>query len=67
MISLRYKQSQGDHTLFIKHSVTYKPTWLLVYAVIWLQEDDTEKLALKKTLANQFEMKNMGKLKYFFG
>jgi len=32
-----------------------------------LQEDDTEKLALKKTLANQFEMKNMGKLKYFFG
>nr|KYP72092.1 Retrovirus-related Pol polyprotein from transposon TNT 1-94 [Cajanus cajan] len=38
MISLEYKQSQGDHTLFIKHSTT-----------------------------TQFEMKDLGRLKYFLG
>ncbi|RDX99729.1 hypothetical protein CR513_17193, partial [Mucuna pruriens] len=31
MISLGYKQSQGDHTLFIKHSHYDKLTLLLVY------------------------------------
>ncbi|RDX93317.1 hypothetical protein CR513_24442, partial [Mucuna pruriens] len=31
MISLGYRQSQGDHTLFIKHSTDGKLTLLLVY------------------------------------
>ncbi|RDX83952.1 hypothetical protein CR513_35075, partial [Mucuna pruriens] len=31
MISLGYKQSQGDHTLFIKHSLDGKLTFFLVY------------------------------------
>ncbi|RDX73164.1 putative mitochondrial protein, partial [Mucuna pruriens] len=41
MISLGYRQSQGD--------------------------DDIEKLNLKEKLATQFEMKELGKLKYFLG
>lgn len=31
MTGLGYKQSQGDHTLFIKHSVLGVTTILLVY------------------------------------
>ncbi|RDX85155.1 Copia protein, partial [Mucuna pruriens] len=48
MISLGYKQSQDDHTLFIKHS-------------------PNGKLTLHLKLAVQFEMKELGKLKYFLG
>lgn len=31
MLHMGYKQSQGDHTLFIHHSVTREVTALLVY------------------------------------
>jgi len=31
IVSLQYKHNQGDHTLFIEHSVTGKLTLLLVY------------------------------------
>ncbi|RDX80701.1 hypothetical protein CR513_38719, partial [Mucuna pruriens] len=54
MISLGYRQSQGDHTLFIKHSHDGKITLLLVYV------DDM-------ILATQFEIKELGKRKYFLG
>nr|KYP35648.1 Retrovirus-related Pol polyprotein from transposon TNT 1-94 [Cajanus cajan] len=69
MVSLGYRQSQGDHTLFIKHSSTGKLTLLLVYVDdnIIAGDDETEKLALKEKLAAQFEMKDLGKLKYFLG
>nr|KYP73849.1 Retrovirus-related Pol polyprotein from transposon TNT 1-94 [Cajanus cajan] len=69
MVSLGYRQSQGDHTLFIKHSSTGKLTLLLVYVddMIIAEDDETEKLALKEKLAAQFEMKDLGKLKYFLG
>nr|KYP37079.1 Retrovirus-related Pol polyprotein from transposon TNT 1-94 [Cajanus cajan] len=64
MVSLGYRQSQGDHTLFIKHSSTGKLTLLLVYVddMIIAGDDETEKLALKEKLAAQFEMKDLGKL-----
>ncbi|RDX96277.1 Copia protein, partial [Mucuna pruriens] len=67
MISLGYKQSQGDHTLFIKHSPDGKLTLLLVYVddMIIIGDDEIEKLTLKEKLATQFEMKELGKLKYF--
>ena len=41
MTSLGYKQSQGDHTLFFKHSVSGEVTILIVYVDnIIVTEDD---------------------------
>ncbi|RDX96694.1 hypothetical protein CR513_20602, partial [Mucuna pruriens] len=62
-------KSQGDHTLFIKHSPNGKLTLLLVYVddMIVIGDDKIEKLNLKEKLATQFEMKELGKLKYFLG
>ncbi|RDY00930.1 hypothetical protein CR513_15813, partial [Mucuna pruriens] len=69
MISLGYRQSQGDHTLFIKHSPNGKLTLLLVCVddMIVTSDDEIEKLNLKEKLATQVEMKELGKLKYFLG
>ncbi|RDX79060.1 putative mitochondrial protein, partial [Mucuna pruriens] len=66
-ISLGYRQSQGDHTLFIKHSLDGKLTLFLVYVddMIVTSDDEIEKLTLKEKLTTQFEMKELGKLKYF--
>ncbi|RDX96167.1 hypothetical protein CR513_21205, partial [Mucuna pruriens] len=62
-------KNQGDHTLFIKHSPDGKITPLLVYVddMIVIGDDEIEKLTLKEKLATQFEMKELGKLKYFLG
>ncbi|RDX75391.1 hypothetical protein CR513_44736, partial [Mucuna pruriens] len=66
IISLGYKQSQGDHTLFIKYSPNCKFTLLLMTDdMIIAGDEEIEKLALKEKLPTQFEMKELGKLKYF--
>ena len=64
-----YKQSQGDHTLFIKHSVAGRVTALLVYVddIIVTGNDEREKHDVKQRLAKEFEIKELGKLKYFLG
>ena len=69
MVSLGYKQSQGDHTLFIKHSQDGKLTLLLVYVddIIIAGDDELEKQTLRERLVAQFEMKDLRKLKYFLG
>ncbi|CAI8590794.1 unnamed protein product [Vicia faba] len=69
MVSLGYKQSQCGHTLFIKNSQNGKLTILLVYIdyIIIAGNDGFEKKNLRKELAAQFEMKDLGKLKYFLG
>ena len=63
-----FKQSNSDHTLFIKHKVG-KVTMLLVYVddMIITGNDDEEITKLQKELATEFEMKNLGGLKYFMG
>jgi len=50
IISLWYKQRQGDHTLFIKYYVTCKLILLLVYAndMIIVGDDETKELALRR-------------------
>jgi len=67
MVSSGYKQSQGDHTLFIKHFVIGKLTLLLIYVedMIIAGDNETDKLALKEKLLAQFEMKDLKKHKYF--
>ncbi|RVW35276.1 Retrovirus-related Pol polyprotein from transposon RE1 [Vitis vinifera] len=69
MKEFRYKQSQGDHTLFIKHSALGGVTALLVYVddIIVTGNDEREKHELKQRLTTEFEMKELGKLKYFLG
>lgn len=45
-----FRQSQGDHTLFIKHSDSGGVSALLVYVddIIFTRNDEKEKQALKK-------------------
>nr|KYP64268.1 Retrovirus-related Pol polyprotein from transposon TNT 1-94 [Cajanus cajan] len=69
LIKALYGLKQGDHTLFIKHSTNGKFTLLLVYIndMNVVGDDEVEKLIMKEKLATHFEMKEMGKLKYFLG
>lgn len=69
MHSMGYKQSQRDHTLFITHSNSELVAILLVYVddIITIGNDEEEKQGLKQRLATEFEIKGLGKLKYFLG
>jgi len=64
-----YNQSQADHTLFIKHSLGGKLSILIVYVndIIVTWNDNSEMNNLKEMLANEFEIKNLGNLRYFLG
>ena len=63
-----YKQSNSDHTLFIKHKEG-KVTALIVYVddMVLTGDDPCEMKALQEYLATKFEMKDLGQLKYFLG
>jgi hypothetical protein len=62
-----FKQSNSDHTLFIKHRLS-KVIVLIVYVddMIITGDDKEEISRLQKELATEFEM-NLGGLKYFLG
>jgi hypothetical protein len=64
-----YKQNQADHTLFIKHSFHGKVTTLIMYVddIVLTGNDDGEIQNSRHHLANEFEIKDLGSLKYFFG
>ncbi|XP_028110199.1 uncharacterized protein LOC114308733 isoform X2 [Camellia sinensis] len=66
MLKYGFKQSQTDHTLFVKHSLRGKTIALIVYVDdIVLTGDDSEEIPLlKKYLASEFEIKDLGSLKY---
>ena len=69
MLGLGFKQSQGDHTLFIHHTVTGMIIVLLVYVDnIIVTRNNLEGMdRLRVCLTKEFEIKEMGKLKYFLG
>ena len=69
MLRFGFRQSHADHTLFIKHSSEGKTTALIVYVDdIVLTGDDLEEMErLKKKLATEFEIKDLGNLKFFLG
>ena len=69
MLAAGYKQSQADHTLFIKHSKTGGVTALLVYVddIIVTGDDASEQEMLRQRLNKEFEIKQLGQLKYFLG
>ena len=63
-----FQQSNSDHTLFLKHKQG-KLIALIVYVDdMIITGDDSEEIArLQEQLASEFEMKNLGGLKYFLG
>ena len=69
IIRYGFRLSHGDHTLFIKHSIQGKTTALIVYVDnIVLTGNDLEKIMrLKKYLATEFKIKDLGALKFFLG
>ena len=67
MLKWEFQQSQGDHTLFIKHSSQGKIAALIVYVddIIVTGDDLEEIIQLKKSLSKEFQIKDLGTLKYF--
>jgi hypothetical protein len=68
MLGFGYKQSHADHTMFIKKGVG-KIAVLIVYVddIIMTGNDVSEILNLKSSLAREFEIKDLGSLRYFLG
>uniref|UniRef100_A0ACD6APZ5 Uncharacterized protein n=2 Tax=Avena sativa TaxID=4498 RepID=A0ACD6APZ5_AVESA len=63
-----YKQCNGDHTVFYRHSNS-QITILAVYVddIIITGDDAVEISRLKDNLRKEFEVKDLGQLKYFLG
>lgn len=68
MLLFGYKQSNVDHTMFIKYKGD-KVTILIVHVddIIVTGHDPLKVENLKKYLASEYEIKDLGKLRYFLG
>ncbi|RVW60050.1 Retrovirus-related Pol polyprotein from transposon RE1 [Vitis vinifera] len=68
MRAFGYRQSNSDHTLFLKKQHS-KITTLIVYVddMVVIGNDHEERKALQNYLSREFEMKDLGPLKYFLG
>ncbi|MCO5614227.1 hypothetical protein L7F22_068507 [Adiantum nelumboides] len=63
-----FKQSNADHSLFLKH-VDGEIIVIVIYVddLILTGSHDEKILDVKKSLLRQFNMKNLGELRYFLG
>ena len=63
-----YKQCNGDHTVFYQH-FGWRIVVLPVYVddIIITGDDEKEVNHLKKNLSEEFEVKDLGQLRYFLG
>jgi hypothetical protein len=63
-----FQQSNSDHTLFLKHNKG-RVTALIIYVDdMIITGNDTEEISkIQRQLGTEFEMKNLGGLKYFLG
>ena len=68
MRKLNYKQNNIDHTLFIKQKPG-KVTVLIVYVddMVVIENYPSVITTLQRQLATEFELKDLGNLKYFLG
>jgi hypothetical protein len=68
MIAFSYHQSNSNHTLFLKKQQG-KITALIIYVddMVVTGNDPEERKALQNYLSKEFEMKDLGDLKYFLG
>ncbi|KAA0064018.1 putative mitochondrial protein [Cucumis melo var. makuwa] len=64
-----YSEGHSDHTLFTKASKTGKIVILIVYVddIVLTGDDQTEISQLKQRIGDEFEIKDLGNLKYFLG
>ena len=64
-----YSQGQSDHTLFTKFSMDGKIAILIVYVddIIVTGDFAEEIIRLKDILSKEFEIKDLGNLRYFLG
>ena len=64
-----YSHSNGDHSLFYRHSNIEKITILIVYVddIIITGDDSEEIIKLEQELMEEFAVKNLGQMKYFLG
>ena len=62
-------KDKTDHTMFTRHSLEGKTTVLIVYVddIILTGDDVVEIKNLKERIASEFEIKDLGALKYFLG
>lgn len=68
MITNEYKRCQADHILFVKRAGS-KVMTLIVYVddIVIIENDEVEVRLLRINLAREFEIKDLGSLKYFLG
>lgn len=68
MKQIGYKQSDADHTLFVRNNGG-RITALIVYVddMVVTGNDHDEIAKLQLLLAKEFELKDLGQLKYFLG
>lgn len=68
ILNFGYKQAHSDHTLFFKRQHTGL-TILIVYVddIVLTGDDKTEIQSVKNKLAAEFELKDLGNLRYFLG
>ena len=66
MRKLNYKQSDADYSLFIKQK-SGKVTALIMYVddMVVTENDPSKITTLQRQLATEFELKDLGNLKYF--
>lgn len=64
-----YTQGQADHTLSVKHSEEGKISVLIVYVddIVLTGNREKEIMHVKALLSREFEMKDLGNLRYFLG
>lgn len=64
-----YTQAQTDHTLFFKKSRDGRISILIVYVddILLTGDDSAEAKRMKQVLAKNFEIKDLGPIKYFLG
>ncbi|KAK8919208.1 hypothetical protein KSP39_PZI021074 [Platanthera zijinensis] len=68
MMKLGYIQSQADHTLFIKRKGNLISILIVYVDDIIITGDYLEEIIhLKEQLSREFEVKDLGKLRYFLG
>lgn len=69
LLSIGYVQSKQDYSLFIKTDVTGSFTAVVAYVddLLVTGNNDSEVMALKKSLHTAFTIKDLGPLKYFLG